>query len=74
MSSSEPNGTQPEWQIVDAHHVLLRAERLDAGKRRTYTITTTCADPSGNKSSQKVTVVVSHKEGEDEDKTEGDDN
>jgi photosystem II stability/assembly factor-like uncharacterized protein len=72
VSSSEPKGPQPEWRILDAHHVLLRAERLDAGKGRTYTITTTCADPSGNKTSQKVTVIVPHNhEEEDEDETEG---
>jgi len=58
--SNEPNGTQPEWQIVDAHHVLLRVERLGAGKGRTYTVTTTCADPSGNQGSHRVIVVVPH--------------
>jgi hypothetical protein len=60
VSSNEPNGTQPEWQIVDAHDVLLRSERLGTGSGRTYTITTTCADPSGNKSSQSTIVTVPH--------------
>jgi hypothetical protein len=36
-----PTGTQPEWQTVDPHDVLLRAERLGTGMGRTYTITTT---------------------------------
>lgn len=52
--SSEPvNGTgdgdtSPDWTIVDAHRVQLRAERAATGNGRTYTITATCSDRSQN--------------------------
>jgi hypothetical protein len=38
----------PDWEIIDAHRVRLRAERSASGKGRQYTITITCADASGN--------------------------
>lgn len=64
VSSNEPvqsgqTGDQsPDWQIIDAHHVKLRAERLDAGTGRMYTITITATDVSGNVNSSTVTVNV----------------
>jgi len=69
VSSNEPvNGTgdgntSPDWQVVDPHHVLLRAERAGTGGGRTYTITVTCADSNGNTSSQILTVPVTHDQG-----------
>lgn len=62
--SNEPvNGTSdgdsaPDWQIVDEHHVRLRAERAGNGSGRVYTITVTCSDGSGNSASKSVTVAV----------------
>jgi hypothetical protein len=53
VTSNEPiNGlgdgdTAPDWQIIDAHHLLLRSERSGKGGGRVYTITVTCTDPSG---------------------------
>jgi len=64
VSSNEPiNGlddgdTAPDWQVVDAHHVLLRAERSGSGTGRRYTITTTCTDASGNVVVKTSTVFV----------------
>ncbi len=64
VSSNEPvNGeddgnTAPDWEIVDSHHVRLRAERSGGGNGRIYTITITCADGSGNSTSRTVTVTV----------------
>ena len=64
VSSSEPiNGlgdgdTAPDWQVIDAHHVLLRAERAGRGNGRLYTITTTCTDASGNVTTKTSTVFV----------------
>jgi 6-phosphogluconolactonase len=67
VSSNEPiNGTgdgntSPDWQVVDAHHVRLRAERAGDGNGRTYTITITCTNDTNKLSSMKtVTVFVPH--------------
>lgn len=53
-------GTSADWQIIDAHHVRLRAERAGNGSERVYTITIICTDSSNNSSSQIVTVSVPH--------------
>jgi hypothetical protein len=64
VSSNEPiNGlgdgdTAPDWQVIDAHHLLLRAERSGRGNGRLYTITTTCTDASGNVTTKTSTVFV----------------
>jgi hypothetical protein len=49
-----------DYEIVDAHHVRLLAERDSNGTGRIYTITITCTDGHGNASSKDVTVVVPH--------------
>jgi hypothetical protein len=55
---------EPEWIVVDAHHVQLRAERLGSGDGRIYTITITCTNDTNKKSStQSVTVLVPHDQG-----------
>jgi hypothetical protein len=64
VSSNEPvNGTgdgdsAPDWEIIDAHHIRLRAERAGKGTGRVYTITITCSDGSGTPVSRSVTVTV----------------
>jgi len=69
VTSNEPvNGsgdgdTSPDWVILDAHHVQLRAERAGKGNGRIYTITITCIDSGGNSSSKSVTVSVPHDQG-----------
>jgi uncharacterized repeat protein (TIGR01451 family) len=66
VTSSEPvdglgdGDTAPDWEIVDRHHVRLRAERGGGGTGRVYTITITCMDSSGASSSKTVAVVVPH--------------
>ena len=64
VSSSEPaNGlgdgdVAPDFEVVDAHHVRLRAERAGGGSGRVYTITLTCTDGGGNTSAKSATVKV----------------
>lgn len=64
VSSNEPiNGlgdgdTAPDWEIVDAHHVRLRAERGNKGNGRVYTIMLRCTDGFGNIGSSFGTVTV----------------
>jgi hypothetical protein len=64
--SSEPdNGlgdgdTSGDIQIVDDHHVMLRAERAGGGPGRVYTITVTCQDTGGGASTAGAMVFVPH--------------
>jgi glycosidase len=64
VASNEPvNGaddgdTAPDWLVLDAHRLQLRAERSGAGAGRVYTVTITCTDAAGNASSSNVTVTV----------------
>lgn len=67
VSSDEPiNGvgdgnTSPDWQVIDAHHALLRAERSGPGNGRIYTVTITCTnDLNQETSSENVLVLVPH--------------
>jgi hypothetical protein len=64
VTSNEPidgtgdGDTAPDWEVVDAHHVRLRAERAGTGSGRIYSITITCTDSAGNSSSHTVMVSV----------------
>jgi hypothetical protein len=64
VTSNEPvdglgdGDTSPDWQIVDAHHVSLRAERSGTGTGRVYKITITCTDGGGHTSTKTVLVTV----------------
>lgn len=66
VTSNEPvdglgdGDTAPDWEIVDAHHLRLRAERSGTGGGRVYTIRITCADDSGNTTVKTVMVSVPH--------------
>jgi hypothetical protein len=52
--------TEPDWEILDAHHVRLRAERSGQGDGRIYAIAITAIDSQGNTSKQTVSVTVPH--------------
>lgn len=46
------------WEIVDARHVRLRADRTGKANSRSYIVTITCTDADGNSSSEVVKVIV----------------
>jgi rhodanese-related sulfurtransferase len=46
-----------DWQVIDEHHVSLRAERV-GGSERTYWITVVATDGAGNQSAGSVNVRV----------------
>ena len=62
VASNEPidgggdGHTSADWLVVDAHTVLLRAERSGMGTSRIYTLTVSCHDASGN-TAEGTTVV-----------------
>lgn len=66
ISCNEPindtgdGNTEPDVEVVDAHHVRLRAERQGHGQGRIYTITITATDECGNASTDQVVVIVPH--------------
>jgi hypothetical protein len=61
VTSNEPpvDDKTPEFIVVDAHHVQLRAERLGTGDDRIYTITIKCTNAAGT-TTHTVTVLVPH--------------
>jgi hypothetical protein len=66
VGSNEPvNGTgdgdtAPDWEVVDATHVQLRAERSGTGLGRVYTIHVVATDAAGNTTVADVQVLVPH--------------
>ena len=60
VSSNQATGPEDDWQVVDATHVKLRAERDGSGAGRVYTINIMATDAAGNTSSTPVTVLVPH--------------
>jgi uncharacterized lipoprotein YddW (UPF0748 family) len=57
--SNEPdNNFEPDFVIVGAHHVKLRAEKSHINKDRIYTIAITATDSAGNKGTGFTTVTV----------------
>jgi hypothetical protein len=66
VTSNEPvnatgdGDTDPDWVIVDDHHIKLRAERAANGSGRIYTITITANDGCNSAVSSSVQVRVTH--------------
>jgi hypothetical protein len=59
VSSNEQVGNgAPDWEIIDASTVNLRAERDSSGTGRVYTITVECQDETGNISTTNIEVTV----------------
>ena len=63
LSVTSNEGTPADWQILDAHHVRLRAERLGGSAGRIYTITVIATDALGNPFSRVASVLVPHDQG-----------
>ncbi len=69
ISSNEPQTGEgsgdfaPDWEVLDEHNVLLRAERSGKGNGREYYITIRVTDSSDNFTEQFVTVRVLHDKG-----------
>jgi hypothetical protein len=55
LGVSSNQGTAADWQVVDSHHLLLRAD-----KGNVYTVTITSTDGSGNRATKSVIIVVPH--------------
>jgi len=66
IQSNEPvNGTadgdtDPDWEIIDNHHIRLRAERAANGNGRVYTITITVNDGCNPSVTGSAQVMVTH--------------
>ena len=60
--------TSPDWMVLDAHHVDLRAERAGTGSGRIYTIAISCQDKLGLSSNTTTTVTVAHDQGKNKQK------
>jgi hypothetical protein len=63
INSTGDGDTAPDWEIVDEHHVRLRAERSATRTGRVYTITIISRDCAGNSTSKAVTVIVPKSQG-----------
>jgi hypothetical protein len=63
--SSDPvdgrrDGETSDWKIGGPNEVFLRAERGGDGSGRSYSVTISCSDTSGNSSTATVPVIVPH--------------
>jgi hypothetical protein len=69
VRSNEPvndigdGNTAPDWIVLDAHRVQLRAERAGPLNGRVYTITIGCRDQRNNISTATTAVTVPHDQG-----------
>jgi hypothetical protein len=65
VSSNQPGDSSiSDWEVVDAHHVRLRAARSARWGERLYTVTITAKDIHGNLSTQTATVIVPQSKGQ----------
>lgn len=60
VNGNGDGNTSSDWEVIDDHHVRLRAERSGNGNGRTYTIKVSCTDQHGNTGSRNAIVIVPH--------------
>jgi uncharacterized repeat protein (TIGR01451 family) len=60
VTSNEGAGADADAQVVDAHTVVLRADRNGNGSGRVYSIQVSCKDSGGAVSAKTTSVVVPH--------------
>jgi uncharacterized repeat protein (TIGR01451 family) len=58
--TSNEGSAGSDWQVIDAHTLLLRADRAGNGPGRTYSIAISCKDSGGAVAAEIATVVVPH--------------
>lgn len=58
--TSNESISSSDYNILDAHHVKIAAQRLGSGNGRVYTVGVTCTDSAGNASTNFTTVNVPH--------------
>ncbi len=58
-SNDKSCNTEPDWKIIDNHHLLLRSEKSRSNQERVYCITVFAKDKAGNITEKKTTVKVS---------------
>jgi hypothetical protein len=56
--SSNDSSLVPDYEIIDAHSIRLRALRLPNGMPRVYTVTVTCTDEAGNVTTRTTGISV----------------
>jgi hypothetical protein len=56
--SSNDSSVVPDYEIIDAHSIRLRALRLPNGMPRVYTVTVTCTDEAGNVTPRTTGISV----------------
>jgi hypothetical protein len=59
LTSNEPINPS-DWQVVDAHTIRVRAQRLGGGSGRIYSVVITATDPLGSAATTTLRVTVPH--------------
>jgi uncharacterized delta-60 repeat protein len=63
VQSVENGDLAPDWVIVNDNNIKLRAERLNSGNGRVYTVKLIATDVNGNKDTATATVTVPKSQG-----------
>jgi hypothetical protein len=58
VNGDNDGNTSTDWQVLDEHRVLLRAERSGVGTGRIYTLSVTCTNSDALKGSATAQATV----------------